>query len=154
MVVVGTVVLLARRPATVVQERRDAPRRCSWRAGSRGGGISGDRKQVPNTNQVVDLYMEAFCVLVGGEGQTKVAGPRLALSFPCSVAARVSAPRDRGLLQPERRCQPWFCACASRGWCLALRPHILVPSTGAPRFSLTPVFAGALEGKRGVVNEK
>lgn len=136
----------------MVQERRDAPRSCSWRAGS--GGISGDREQVRNTNQVVDLYMEAFCVLVGGEGQTKVASRQLALSSPRSVGAPASAPRDCGLLQPERRCQPWFCACASRGWCLALRPHILVPSTGAPRFSLTPVFAGALEGKRGIVNEK
>lgn len=109
-------------------------------------GISGDLERVRNMNQVMDLYMEAFCVLVGGEGQTKVAGPRPALCFPRSVTAPATAPRDRGLLQPERRCQPWFCACASRGWCLPLRPHILVASIGAPRFSLTRPLRGPGRG--------
>lgn len=116
--------------------------------------ITGDREQVLNMNRVTDLSVETFCVLVGGEAQTKVAGPQPVLSSPRSVAAPASAPRDRGLLKPERRCQPRFCACASRVWCLALRPHISVPSTGAPRFSLTGPLQGALVGKRVVVNEK
>lgn len=74
------------------------------------GGISGDREQVRNTNQVVDLYMEAFCVLVGGEGQTKVAGRRLALSSPRSVGAP-------GL----RAARPWLAAAREAVPTLVLR---------------------------------
>lgn len=97
---------------------------------------------------------EAFCVPVGGEAQTKVAGPRPALSFPRGVVAPATAPRDRGLLQPERRCQPCFCACASRAWCLALPPtHFGSLHRDSPVLT-NPAFAGALQGKRGVVNEK
>lgn len=146
MVVAGTVARLA--PGTC--DRGAGVQGCAQEpclARGKWGEISGDRERVRNVNQVMDLCMKTFCVLVGGESQTKVAGPGPALSSPRSVAAPATAPRDRGLLQPERRCQPWFCACASRGWCLALRPHILVPSTGAPRFSLTRPLRGAPGGE-------
>lgn len=109
--------------------------------------ISGGREQVLSVDRVADLCVGAFCVLVGGEAQTKVAGPRPALSPPGEC-------RGPG----HRAARPWLAEAQEAVPALVLRLCEQSLVAGSPpthfgslrrvsRFPLTgPFLGGPCEG--------
>lgn len=152
VVVAGTVARLARRPATVVQERRDAPRSRAWRAGS-GGSQATASESGTRTRSWTSTWKHSASWWVGKPRQRWPA-----LGQPCPLLV-VSRPRP-----PRRAARPWLAAAREAVPALVLRlcgqeagvwlsTHTFSLHRGSPVLT-NPVFAGALEGKRGVVNEK
>lgn len=150
MVAAGTVARLTR-------DRGAGARGCAHeRCLARGKWeITGDRELVRDMKLVADLSVGAFGVPVGGEAQTKVAGR--------PSASPVLSAQCRG--PGHRAARPWLAAAGEAVPALVLRlceqslvsgsppTHFGSLHQGSPVLT-NPSFAGALPGKRGVVNEK
>lgn len=143
MIAAGTVARLARRPVTGAGAQGCAHELCLARG---KWEIAGDRELVRNMKQVTDLSMKHS--VSRWVGKPRQRWPALGQPHPFRA---VSWPR------PRRRAT--VDCCSRRGganlasapvraepgvW--LSRPHISVPSTGTPRFSLTRPLRGPCKG--------